>query len=543
MDLIYHGWQKGLNIYAKVYEFFDIVVHRAHMKTGNEVLKAKLENICKKCTTETDNLSKIYLHLAEQNLIREDTKVSKATLKPMKLKQFQQANGILWHTGRLQEMSSIRCENLDMDSFFDSVDIKTLLPVITSDSPLFYAYLMHIHMKVQPHCGVETTMKEIMKKMFVLNNPRKIIDKVRKSCTMCRRILKKTMELEMAQHHEARTTLAPPFYNCMADIAYGFRGKPYYGARKECKVYALVIVCVLTSATSILALEGIQTQNVIQAIERHSSRYGVPHRIFVDNGTQLIALQNTEFSISDVNGHVHDSMGMTIEVSSAKSHEARGRVEAKVKILRSMLCKLAVDTSTSMTAIQWETCFSKIANHIDDLPMARGGHSDASDIGWEIITPNRLKLGRNNYRSLSGPISITAGSGYGNLLELNRAAQKTWYQMFLDRLHHLIPRPNKWLHSDTPSVDDIVLFVYLDSQKSKDQAVWKLGKVISVSPTGRKLTIAFPERISPKKKPKLKTLSRSIREVSIIYSVRDLPLNTRDHYESLKTGSDTADKT
>ena len=115
--------------------------------------------------------------------------------------------------------------------------------------------------------------------------------------------------------------------------------------------------------------------------------------------------------------------------------------------------------------------------------------------------------------------------------------------MFLDRLHHLIPRPNKWLHSDTPSVDDIVLFVYLDSQKSKDQSVWKLGKVISVSPAGRKITITFPERVSPKKKPKLKTLSRSIREVSIIYSVRDLPLNTRDHYESLKAESDTADKT
>ena len=529
VNMIYDGWQKELSIYSKVYEFFDIVVQRAHMKTGNEFLEAKLENNCKKCTTETDNLSKVYLHLAEQNLIRENTKVLEATLKPMELKQFQEADGILWHTGRLQEMSSIRCNNLDIDSSFDSVDIQTLLPFITSDSPLFYAYLMHIHMKVQPHCGVETTMKEVMKKMFVLNNPHRIIDRVRKSCTMCRRILKKTMELEMAQHHKARTTLAPFFYNCMADIAYGFRGKPYYGARKECKVYALVIVCVFTSSTSILALEGIQTLNVIQAPECHSSMYGVPHRIFVDNGTQLIALQNTEFSTSDVNGHRHDPMGMTIEVSSAKSHEARGRV----------LSKLAIDTSTSMTVIHWETCFSKIANHSDDLSMTRGGHTAASDIGWEIITPNQLKLGRNNYRSLSGSISITV-SGYGNLLELNRAAQITWYQMFLDRLHHLIPC---WLHSDIPSVNDIVIYGYLDSQNSKDQSMCKLGKVISISASGRKIATAFHERVSPEKLPKLKTLSRSIREVSVIFPVRDLTLNTRDHYESLKTDSDTADKT
>ncbi len=34
---------------------------------------------------------------------------------------------------------------------------------------------------------------------------------------------------------------------------------------------------------------------------------------------------------------------------------------------------------------------------IDNLPLALGNTSNETALGYEIITPNRLKLGRNNY--------------------------------------------------------------------------------------------------------------------------------------------------
>ena len=105
----------------------------------------------------------------------------------------------------------------------------------------------------------------------------------------------------MAKHAFPRTQIAPVFYNVMIDTVFGFKGKPYKQARKSIKVYALVIVCLLTSATSIIALEGLETQDVIQALEKHSSRYGVPANVFVDQGTQLVNLQNAEFSLRDLN--------------------------------------------------------------------------------------------------------------------------------------------------------------------------------------------------------------------------------------------------
>ena len=533
VDILRLGWQKGIRIMSLCLRVKHSIIHRAHGKTANSLLEKKWKAICMVCNSAEDHLEKALINEAELEFYRQDSKILITKLTSKRMKQFSMDKGIIWYTGRILELNSIKTRDLDTSCFFDNNEIKDTVPVLNSDSPVFYALVIYIHTYLRPHSGVEVTLREVSKRVHVLNNPRRIIQRVRKDCTRCRIIFKKTMELEMAQHHQARTTLAPPFYNCMADIAYGFKAKPYPEARKEYKLYALVIVCVLTSATSILAIEGLATQNVIQALERHSSRYGVPNRIFVDNGTQLIALQNTEFSLRDVNLHVYDSMGLTVEVSTAKAHESRGRVEAKVKILRSMLDKMAVNTSSAMTAIQWDTCFGMIANQIDDLPMAKGNSSNVSDLGWEIITPNRLKLGRNNFRSLSGPIKLTGGIGLTELLDKNRKVQQTWYQMLLDRLHHLILKPNKWQHSDIPLVDDIVLFIYLDGQKSKNQAVWKLGRVIRVDPSKRKVIIAFPDRIAADKIPKLRTIGRSLREISVIFSAQEIPINTLEHFQSL----------
>ena len=92
---------------------------------------------------------------------------------------------------------------------------------------------------------------------------------------------KKVSEVKMSTHNEAKTVLAPLCHASIADIAYGFKGKPYKGARKELKVYAIVIVCLLSGACTILAMEGCETQEMVAAIERHSARYGVLGSIYV----------------------------------------------------------------------------------------------------------------------------------------------------------------------------------------------------------------------------------------------------------------------
>ena len=100
------------------------------------------------------------------------------------------------------------------------------------DSPVLYSYIMVLHNKTLPHTGIEITMKELSKKFKVQGNVRGLIRSINKDCSRCNLILKKTVELEMSIHPGPRTILAPPFYSVMLDIAYGFAGQPFKGARK-----------------------------------------------------------------------------------------------------------------------------------------------------------------------------------------------------------------------------------------------------------------------------------------------------------------------
>ena len=156
--------------------------------------------------------------------------------------------------------------------------------------------------------------------------------------------------------------VAPPFYAIQFDIAYGFSAVPWKKARNKVTLYALVVVCVLTSATSILSLEGISTEDIVAALERHSSRYGVPGIIFTDNGTQLAALTGTSFTPRSLENGLKEKLDIKVVVSCPKAHEERGRVERRIRMIRDMLQKTGEAISAPQSPLMWETTFARIAN-------------------------------------------------------------------------------------------------------------------------------------------------------------------------------------
>jgi len=360
-----------------------------------------------------------------------------------------------------------------------------------------------------------------------------LLRKIKAGCITCKRLDRTRVELKMDSHPAARTTIAPPFYCSMIDIAYGFAGRAYKRARTRTKVYALVFCCILSGATNILALEGIETSDVVQAIERHSSRHGVPSELYVDNGSQLKTLENATFSVRDVDARVYDSLGIKVYVSNAKAHEERGRVERKIRSLRETLQRLGVKATDPLTALQWESVFARIASTLDDMPLAKGKPSSASNLGYEIISANRLKLGRNNNRSLEGAgISIEKTPHLGRMLERNREIYKVWYSMFMENIHELMVKPDKWdISGVQPKEEDIVMFIFNDSGHSKEDITWKLGRVTKVEP--RKVTIEYVSKISIQGKSTLSQVSRNPRDISILFSVDQLFINTNDHFKAL----------
>jgi len=392
-------------------------------------------------------------------------------VKTSRLEQkFLQIDNIWYSKARLFKEGAVEVQDLDCLPFFDQQQLKKFLPVVAVNSDLFHAYLAFVHLEELPHMGVENTLRRIQERFYPVGNARAAIQKFKKACSKCRLLLKEVVALELADFPAVRTTIAPPFWAVQLDIAMSFSAKPRITSKQTFNCHALVVVCLLTSATNIHVLEGLTTQAVIQALERHASRYGVPAQMYVDSGTQLEKLQDAHFQLRDV-GVTLGTQRFSITVATPKAHQQQGRVEAKVKNIRKILQAWSKSTNECNTLIGWETLFARVASAINDVPIGRGSASAPSDLGWEIITPNRLMMGRNNHRQLDGPIKVT--NCPQSQLERNRLISAKWYEIFIQRLHLLIPAPAV-KEDRQPMTGDVVLFLFSDPNFKK-LWVWKLG--------------------------------------------------------------------
>ena len=228
-----------------------------------------------------------------------------------------------------------------------------------------------------------------------------------------------------------------------------------------------------------------------------------------------MSLDQSKFTLRDLSHNLSDSHDVEVRVVTAKDHTGNGRCESRVRLLRQMLEKLGVDTTVkSMTHVQWETLFSHISQNLNDIPIAKVNRSSIDDFAWDVITPNRLLLGKNVNRSLNGNIEMESGPELERLMEKNRKILETWYKIFVEHLYYLIPRPtSKWHATDPVNVGDVVLFVFKENAVMK-QDVWKLARVVEVfSPTKVKLQYSIKTKRGD---TEVKFLERNPRQLCMI---------------------------
>ena len=506
------GWVKGLNIATRIMRMIHEHRHERHCK--GKRLNAECF-ICpfKENNPQEEDLSRLFKALAIDEIFREESRRLKSLLPSKKLEQFQEKDGILLFQSRVVHQFSE--EDLEEDTlpFLDQHMIQAELPVVGSDSPIFLAYVNYIHFRVRRHAGVDTTLGEVTKFCWPINNPKRIIHRVRSHCSRCRIIARRTLELRMQNLPANRMLLAPVFYSCQIDVVFGFKAQPCPGSRRPQEMWALILVCTLTGATNILVMEGLSTRDVVQAIERHSSRYGIPGRIQVDNGTNLMKLKDVSFSMRRIQLELQDLANMEVTVTVPKAHEDQGRVERRVRELRRCLEQLRDTAPPPKTCIAWETTFAQISNQLNDLPMPKSNRSRIEDPFWDVLTPNRLILGRNNNRSLHGRMKIDYGPDLDLLVWKNKQIMSAWFKIFVERLHYLMPGQNKWTASSKFEKGDVVLFLMDDARFAKDEQ-WRLGRIEKIVSPTRVLVKYF--LVTGRKEPVMKILERRPRQLSLV---------------------------
>jgi len=546
IDVIHFGWARSNRVLAKATLFCIKLFHNTHLRSKNSQVQLSLSQRCALCllanqsinnsnvltqnvTVASDNhhvvlaikvLSETVINQYWNALATQDCR-ERLTQKDLVCCETNPHTGILYYKGRLDGNQKILVQDYDstMIKFFDEFNFSN--PCILPDTPIFYAFAIHVHFDANPHSGIESTLREIMKRFYPIR-PRAILRKILSDCIKCRILQKRTLLHEMSNHSTLRFTIAPPFSHVMCDLAQPFNTKVRWNGRQTFKVPALVTVCLVTGAVGINMCEDWSTQSVMQALERHSSRYGTPSFVYVDQGTQMLKLKDVNFDIRDLTTQALKNLSCTVIAAPPKSHSHQGKVERKILHIRELLERLS-ESSFLQSFLGWETTMAKISNKINSLPICRPSARSVVNPDFDILTPNKLLLGFNNTRALSGPMVLD--SSPSSLLERANEVEKCFFSLLLKQIHLLVPR-SKWFQSDKLFPNDICLFFIEEGFKSRN-LTWHYAKVISI--TGSRIKLEYSlTGIGPKK-----LIERSKRQLVRVCSEDELNFNTKEHFKEV----------
>ena len=164
-----------------------------------------------------------------------------------------------------------------------------------------------------------------------------------------------------------------------------------------------VFCCATTSATSIKVMEDYSTTAFLHSFTRFACDAGYPKTLIVDEGSQLVkGCESMTIQFWDLKFQLHRDVGMDFEVIPVGGHNFNGKVERKIREIRKSMTKTMNNLRLSL--MQWETLAATVANSLNNMPLALGDFSHSNLEFMDLITPNRLRLGRNNERSPVGQV-------------------------------------------------------------------------------------------------------------------------------------------
>ena len=175
-----------------------------------------------------------------------------------------------------------------------------------------------------------------------------------------------------------------------------------------------------------------------------------------DEASQLLkGFEEMRIDFLDLKNKLHVNKSVEFKTCPVGGHNMNGRVERKIREVKKSIEKSFCNQKLSI--LQWETVGSQIANAVNDLPLAIGNVvSDFEHI--DLLTPNRLKLGRNNERAPVGPLHVTPKPS--KFIKLNEDIFNTWFEAWLiSHVPKLMMHP-KWFKTDYGVQEgDAILFL------------------------------------------------------------------------------------
>lgn len=433
--------------------------------------------------------------------------------------QSHSQDGVLLYTGRILDGQQI----VDIESTMtDLQPLSFVKPILDRYSPLAYSIMVHCHWSVAHHRNAISTLRESRNIAYILRG-RDLANEVRDSCVFCKRFKMKLLEAEMGKLHDTRLTIAPPFYNCQIDLMGPFLAICEHNHRSTVKIWGLVFKDPATCAVSVYVMQQYNTAAFLQAYTRFSSRHGHPAKLYMDAGSQLVkAGKEMEISLVDIVNtlEARHQVGTEYSTCPVGGHNFHGMVERSIREIRKLF--EAVYRGLRLDILSYETAFSWCSNELNNLPICIGSRYQSLDHS-DLITPNRLLLGRNNRRSAAGFCKISSPS---RMIKQMEQVHDSWWKVWKEeKLVDFIPKPSQWLKTGyEPQVGDVVIFLKTEGEVSLGDPIWRLGLISSTEKDRDKIVRAVLIKYRNPSEAVFRETRRSVRRIAVLHKEGELEL-------------------
>ena len=429
----------------------------------------------KNCKAKVKNYPLIVSITISENEIKRamDYFFRKATLE---IKRFQKVtayekisiekNNILYYSGRILPTQSVSSVAKISDVMMDLCETSFCVPLVESHSPIAASIVneIHWHHDIAKHAGNETVLRYTMMTAYIIGG-RELVKAMRKSCARCNFLLKRTLNVAMGAVSNHQLTVAPAFYVCQADIVGPFKAYSNHNKRSTIKIWLVTFCCVLTSTTDIRVMEDYSTISFVQAFIRFSCSVGYPKLLLIDEGSQLKkGCETMLISFRDLKMKLCKDYQVEFNTCPVGGHNFHGKVERKIRLIRESIERSVNNERLSL--IQWETLSMQISNSVNNMPIALTKSTSELE-NADLITPNRLRLGRNNERSPVGSVELV--NDPTKTMERNNNIFIAWFEAWLISYIPKLMQHPKWFDNDRDiKVGDVILFLKSEKEFCHD---------------------------------------------------------------------------
>ena len=396
-----------------------------------------------------------------------------------------ESDGILLSTSRFfQGVKFVEAGGLKPGDL-EHMGIKSKVPILDRFSPLSYCIAQHVHSNLSVHRGPETCFRTSLQHCFIMQGL-PLFTELQAECIRCKKIRKKYLQQLMSPLSDHQLTIAPPHWATQMDL-FGPVTLFVPGRERETrrnpvmtyKAWVLVLICPVTKLTNIQVVEKSDASGILDALTRMFCEAGVPKVLLCDDDSAIVkALREVELDIRNIEHELFTEYGASFKIVPVSGHNMNGLVERAIRTIQQSLEECGLK-KFKLHATGLQTLCKLVENQFNNLPLGfkSSRDSDNSEL-FKIITPNLLRHGRNNSRSLEGPVRLPGSLSEmaQRVTDIYQAWFRIWSTVAVPRLAHR----TKWFNPERNlEIGDIV---YFQKDSSGLDSHWTTGRVDEVVP-------------------------------------------------------------